>query len=183
MSSLYVHMKRIICSFLLLLYVCVIYAEKIAYLTQAIGSEWLYFIKPYAVPSVQQKAKSSIIDITYITGQDSIDLRMTILLEDKIQPQVLAVVCENDTIQYSCDMLYVEREKKWWKYRIQSRIPYQVLENMYTGDRSYVIYVMDTVKNRFAYLHNGRQWLNLRSQFMEIIYLLNANSLSNRTGR
>lgn len=118
------------------------YAEKLEdrYVIQPMQAGLLYFILPYEVPSVQKKQAAEI-DVTYVTGQDSVRVNMSIVHELPLQTDSIVFKTKDGFAVTDFETFFINKTGKKYMHRYSCRFPYRYWQRMYGADAPFLLQI------------------------------------------
>lgn len=168
-------MKRVFTG-ILLSFVCLthIYAEKIEdkYIIRPIKGGLLYFILPYELPSLQKEPAAEL-DVTYITGQDSIRLNMTFVCDTALSVEHITFNAQNSITISDFETFFIDRSGKKYIHRYSCRIPYESFKNIYAGHKPFRLQIH--AKERVLEYGFTGKWEKEQTWMLQILQLTERN--------
>jgi len=108
-------------------------AQKLSnyYVTSSQPEGVLYFIKPQTNFFTPSAKKEFIMDVTYPDYKDTAIINFTFFDKEDIHLQTITVAYNNWQYQSVVQRIYIDREKKQWRYRYSFQIPFEQLVFFY----------------------------------------------------
>lgn len=150
-------------------------AEKLEdrYIVQPVQGGLLYFILPYEVPG-QQKNPPVELDVTYITGQDSVRVNMTVLHDVVLTADSIVFATKNAFTVTDFETFFIDRRGKKYMHRYSCRFPYVYWQRMYAESHPFCLQV-HAKEGLLKYRFSSGKWERERIWMGQVLQLINRN--------
>ena len=138
--------------------------------TQPDGS--LYFIQPQTVFSNPETKTDFILDVTYLNSKDSATFSFTFFDKDDLNLETITVAYGDWQYQSTVKRIYVDGEKKLWRFRYTFNIPFDQLVRFYRAKEPVITLTTDTA--RAIPIKTTKQWgknAEINQKIMQIIQI------------
>lgn len=172
-------MKRVIITLLAAIMVAgigQIHAEKIEdrYVMRPIQGGLLYFILPYELPSLQ-KEKAVELDVTYITGFDSVRVNMSVYTDMPLATDSIVFRTTQSFRISDFETFFIDKENKKYVHRYSCRFPYRYWQEMYADSEPFCLEVYSSSGTLF-YGFSSNKWKKEQQWMTQVMLLIERNN-------
>ncbi len=150
-----------------------IFAED--YILKPVEGGNLFFITPFEIPSLNKGVVPLKVDITTLTFEDSVDWRTTLSIQHEICIDSMYIESEYGTIAVPVYRIYVEKEKKQWKYRFEFTTTRAQVHTLYKSDVPFVLSYRLQGKSVVDYAIKNKMWPKHKQRIGEMLYMMDLN--------
>ena len=175
-------MKRLTLSAVLFAIALAVCANKTEYMMRPTADGYLFFIMPFSIPSEEKGVKPLTADITIPPNVLTADMRITVMTKEEAGIDSVRISNRDTAVTYPAKILYAEKRKKGWKYRIELTLPYETVTYIYSSPTPYTIGIIDGESIRASYSPAQHTWDKRRGEMEELFYVVEINK-NNRKER
>lgn len=150
-------------------------AEKLEdrYIMQPTQGGLLYFILPYEVPG-QQKNPPVELDVTYITGQDSVRVNMTVLHDVLLETDSIVFDTKSAFTITGFETFFINKKGKKYMHRYSCCFPYAYWQRMYAERQPFQLQI-HAKEEVLTYGFAAGKWEKEQIWMQQILQLISRN--------
>lgn len=151
---------------------CETNAQKLSkyYVSYSQPAGMMYFIQPQTNFNNTATKEKFISDVTYIDSNDSATINFTFSDKDDLNLKTITVAYGNWQYQSDVQRIYVDMDKKRWRYRYTFQIPFEQLVLFYRAKAPVITLATDSSRN--ISVKTIKQWkknAEINNHIMQII--------------
>ncbi|GEM_PF-1970656 len=160
----------------LLLYLPCFAATKLSerYVMQQREGAQLFFIVPFEIPCCDKSSKPLSADITYLTSEDSVALKISLLIPQQLFIDSMVIISGDERQAIAFQTYFIEPEGKLFLHRHCLNFPFNYLKRIYFADSAFklVIYSRD---KEYCYAVKDKKWKEEKEWMCQLIRLIENN--------